>query len=103
MKVSEIDGRLWFGDVIICCVDTNIITGEPLKRKGYVEMLVTWVRQEERDGSRDPNDQKNDFDVILMDNNGEFTHIRDIRSLDDWEYSRRAFERGAWREGDEKL
>lgn len=102
MKVSELDGRLWFGDVIICCIDTNIITGEPLKRKGYVEMIVTWVRREECDGPRDVNNPK-DFDVILMDDNGEINHIRDIKSLDDWEYSHCAFNRGAWREGDENV
>lgn len=102
MKVSELDGQLWFGDVIICCVDTNIITGEPLKRKGYVEMIVTWVRQEARDGERDVNNPK-DFDVILMDDNGEISHITDIKSLDSWEYSHCAFNRGAWREGDEHV
>jgi len=98
MKVSELKNQIWFGDVIICCVDTNIVTGEPLVRKGYVETIVTWVRNEARDGPRDPNDQNNNFDVILMDDNGEINHIHDIKSLDNWEYSHCAFKRGAWRD-----
>jgi hypothetical protein len=102
MKVTELENQLWFGDVIIQCIDTNIITGKPMKRKGYVEFIVTWVRNENQDGLRDTNDP-NDFDAILMDNNGEIIHIRDIKSLDNWEYSHCAFKFGASREGDENV
>lgn len=97
MKVSDLDSRLWFGDVIICKIDTNIFTGEPLKSVGYSEMIVTWIRNEDTDGPRDL-DGPNDFDVILMDINGEVSHITDVKSLDDWEYSHCAFQRGAWQE-----
>ena len=97
MKVSEY-GKLWFGDVIICKIDTNIFTGEPMKKIGFVEMIVTWVRDESTVGPRDENDPKNDFDVILMDDNGEINHIKNIKSLDDWEYSHCGFNRGAWQE-----
>jgi len=97
MKVRELENQLWFGDVIVARIDTNIITGEPMKEIGFVETIVTWVRNESRDGPRDVHDP-NDFDVILMDDNGEVSHIRDIRSLDDWEYSHCAFNRGAWQE-----
>jgi hypothetical protein len=95
MKVSELENGLWFGDVIICCIDTNFFTGEPLENKGYCELVVTRVRNEDHDGPSDPNDE-NDFDVILMDVDGSTTHIKDIKSLDNWEYSHCAFERGAW-------
>jgi hypothetical protein len=96
MKVSELE-RLYFGDVIITCIDTNIFTGQPLKLKGYCEGVVTWVRTENRDGPLDENDPT-DFDVMLMDNNGEVSHIRNLKDLDDCEYSHNAFKRGAWRE-----
>ena len=102
MKVTELENQLWFGDVIIQCIDTNIITGKPMKRKGYVEFIVTWVRNENQDGPRDTNDP-NDFDAILMDDNGEVIRIHDIKSLGDWEYSHCAFKRGAWREGDDDV
>ena len=83
--------------MIITKIDTNIFTGEPMKKIGYVENIVTWVRNIERDGPRDESDP-NDFDVILMDNNGEISHIRDIKTLDNLEYSHCAFNRGAWQE-----
>lgn len=97
MKVSELDGQLWFGDVIITKIDTNIFTGEPMKNIDYVENIVTWVRNIERDGPRDESDP-NDFDVILMDDNGEISYIKDIKSLDDCDYLHCAFDRGAWQE-----
>lgn len=79
MKVSEREYGLWFGDVIITKAD--------------IESIVTWVRIEDRDGPRDENDP-HDFDVILMDNNGEVIHVKDIRDLDDCEYSHNTFKRG---------
>lgn len=97
MKVSEREYELWFGDVIIAKVDTNILTGKPMQKIGYIEYIVTWVRIEYRDGPRDESDPE-DFDVILMDNNGEVSHIKDIKDLDDCEYSHNAFKRGAWQE-----
>jgi hypothetical protein len=97
MKVSELENQLWFGDVIIQKVDTNIITGNPMQKIGYIELIVTWVRNTNQDGPRDESDP-NDYDVRLMDDNGEVIHITDIRSLDDWGYSHCAFKRGAWQE-----
>lgn len=96
MKVSE-HGKLWFGDVIVTKVDTNIFTGEPMQQVYYVENVVTWIRNIETHGPRDENDP-NDFDVILMDDNGEVSHIKDVTSLNDCEYSHCAFKRGAWHE-----
>jgi hypothetical protein len=94
MKVSELN-NLCVGDVIITCIDTNIFTGEPLKKKLFIENIVTWVRKEQQDGVFDVND-KDDFNVILMDDNGEVSHIRDLAVLDDCEYSHNAFKRGVW-------
>ncbi len=97
MKVSELQGRLWFGDVLVSCIDTNMFTGEPLKEKLFVEHIVIWVRNEDQDGPRDIGDS-NDYDVRLMDDNGEVSDIRCIKSLDKWKYSHCAFNRGAWSE-----
>jgi hypothetical protein len=97
MKVSEIEGGLGIGDVIIICIDTNIFTGLPLKTKGYVENIVTWVRRENQDGPLDENNP-NDFDVLLMDDNGEVSRIKNLANLNECEYSHNAFKKGAWRE-----
>lgn len=97
MKVSELENSLIVGDVIIAKIDTNIFTGELLNKVGFVEMLVTWVRREHEHGPKD-DQEDNNYDAILMDDNGEITYIGDLESLDDWEYSHYAFNKGAWRE-----
>lgn len=89
MKVSEMGRGLCVGDVVIAKIE--------LQRTGYIEMLVTWIRRLYMDGERDANDP-NDFDVQLMDNNGEINDVIDVVQLNDWEYSHNAFKFGAHRD-----
>jgi hypothetical protein len=94
MKVSELED-LCFGDVIITCFDTNSVDGQP--SKCCRECVVTWVRIEIQDGPLDENDPT-DFDVMLMNHNGLVSQIRNLKDLDDCEYSHNAFKRGIWSE-----
>ena len=85
MKVKDLGRDLYFGDVISW---QNALGG--------AEAIVTWVRLIHQDGELDENDAE-DFDVLLMDDNGEISQIRHLGYLDEWEYVRSAFsEVSAW-------
>lgn len=88
LKVKDLDRQLYFGDVIVMSYEYETFVG-------YSEMLVTWIRIKSQHGPLDENDP-DDFDVQLLNNNGEICTIRNMASLDDCEFVHNAFLKGAW-------
>ena len=73
MIVSELTYGLWFGDI--------------LENRDGERFVVIWVRQDEKDGS-----PQNDNDIQLMNNEGGLITIKDVSSLQNWKYVKNSFE-----------